>query len=548
MNIFKSKLKLVKGTRFVSFLFIGSSVLIAAGVLIAANIYYNIDTGEVVTEEIQRVTGTLRATARLIVGGTATQDPAAGIGLEIASNDVLLSAANQLLRFTGGTGNYVGFRAPTTLTTTTIYTWPAAYPASTGYVLQSTVGGVLSWLDLAAAGLGDVIAVGDCPSGECFTADGVGNILWFEGATADAHEIILTAADSGADHTITLPAATGMVALGTGAAGHVAYWTALNTLAGEPHLSTIRGGTGANSAAWNGMVRVVGGTWGPITGTPGHAAFWSDANTVGGEPHLGVARGGTGRGTWTPWGVLFASAPGTLDNTGAGSTRQILTANTGAAPTWRNIAELVTATNGLTMTGTDTIALRLGGALTGHTTIDQGLFNMIFNLTGAGDFKVRDAGTDLFTVTDDGRILFRTYPLAESGKQILREMIPIFGFDLPSQTAATSYIRISRTLENYPFSAPATGTTRVHKFVIRYADATTTAPSNWRVFNETGNAAIASFQVPASASTDLNKGEVRITDNVIIPTNTDDWRLDIRTPGTTVRVYQIFLAAYDQIL
>jgi len=63
---------------------------------------------------------------------------------------------------------------------------------------------------------------------------------------------------------------------------------------------------------------------------------------------------------------------------------------------------------------------------------------MIYNLTGTGDFKVQDNGTDILVVSDDGKIYYKTYPLAEPGKQVLREMIPVFGFDLPAQTATTS--------------------------------------------------------------------------------------------------------------
>ena len=47
-KILKPRLKLMRGSRFVSFAFIFCSVLIAAGVLFAANMYYDIDTGEVV--------------------------------------------------------------------------------------------------------------------------------------------------------------------------------------------------------------------------------------------------------------------------------------------------------------------------------------------------------------------------------------------------------------------------------------------------------------------------------------------------------------------
>jgi len=58
---------------------------------------------------------------------------------------------------------------------------------------------------------GDISAVGDGASGAVFTADGAGNTLYFEGSTADDYEIALTAADPGADYTITLPATTGTV-------------------------------------------------------------------------------------------------------------------------------------------------------------------------------------------------------------------------------------------------------------------------------------------------------------------------------------------------
>ena len=60
---------------------------------------------------------------------------------------------------------------------------------------------------------GDITAVGNVTSGDAFTPDGGGNELYFEGATADAYEIKLTAQDPTADYTITLPAATGTVEL-----------------------------------------------------------------------------------------------------------------------------------------------------------------------------------------------------------------------------------------------------------------------------------------------------------------------------------------------
>jgi hypothetical protein len=312
----------------------------------------------------------------------------------------------------------------------------------------------------------------------------------------------LTRATLSADRTITLPDATGTVALGTSTANYVAYWTSTSTLAGEAQLA--------------------------------------------------VSRGGTGRGSWTQWGVLYAPTTTSLDNTAAGTNFQILTANTGAAPTWRNISDLVTATNGLTITGTATSTIKLGGTLTETTTVTStSTFDMIFNLAGTGDFRVQDAGTDILTVRDDGVILFKTYPLAQSGKQVLREMIPIFGFDLPAQTATTSYVKISRTVAGYPFSPADTGSTRVHRFVIRYTDNLPLASStNWRVATTTGSA-FSTFTLPGRNNSALDSGTATTTPDVAIPTDGTGWWLEVQSlaayPNNSIRVFQIFLAAYDQI-
>jgi len=561
-NLFNQKrLKLVKGTRLVSFLFIASSVLIAAGFLFAANIYYNIDTGEVIMEEIQRVTNVLRATGGAIVGGSATQNPTSGYSFEVVGKTKLatttlegyligIHSSEAPIRFaTSSGGDYVGFKAPSALTTTTVYTWPTDYPAGSGYLLQSDTSGNLSWVSPGTAGVGDITAVGDCGSGECFTADGSGNALYFEGATNDDYEIILTAADPGQDYTITLPAANGTVALGTSTAGYVAYWSGTNTLAGEQYLSTSRGGIGEDSSAWSGMVRVVSGDWGTITGTAGYVAYWSDANTISAEQYLATSRGGLG-GDVTAAGageILYSTGANTYDSLPAGTANQILTSGGAAAPSWKNIADLITVTNGLTESGTTDLTIKLGGALGEDTTISLGNYNMIYNLTGTGDFKIQDNGTDIFVVSDDGKIYYKSYPLAESGKQVLREMIPVFGFDLPAQTATTSYVQISRTIQDYPFSTVSPGATRVHKFIIRIAASTTTATTTWRVYNETDATTTATFDLALDQSTDLDKGEVYISSNVNIPTDTDDWRLDMKTNGNTVRVYQVFLAAYDEM-
>jgi uncharacterized protein YaiE (UPF0345 family) len=135
--------------------------------------------------------------------------------------------------------------------------------------------------------------------------------------------------------------------------------------------------------------------------------------------------------------------------------------------------------------------------------------------------------------------------LTEPGQQVLRGMVPIFGFDLPAQTASTSYVTVSRIIENYPFSGSASGTTRVHKFVIRYADDIPTAStSDWQVYT---SSEYSTFTIPGCNSV-TTQGQAYIA-TTTIPTDGTDWHLKVKTPDvpTTIRIYQIFLAAYDQM-
>jgi len=505
-KFFESKLKLVKGTRFVSLLFIGTSVLIAAGILFAANMYYNIDTGEIVMEEIQRVTGTLRATASLIVGGASDQDPEAGVSLEIASDDVLLSAANQVLRFSGGTEYYIGFKAPTDLATTTAYTWPGTYPGASGQVLQSTDVGALSWLDLGEAGYGDITAVGDVSSGAAFTqGTATGTSLWFHRSGQTGK--LTVAASLGADRTYTLPDASGTLALGTGTTGYAAYWSATNTLGVEQYLSVIRGGTGA--------------------------------------------------GSFTQYGIIYGNNTGALGTTATGTQYQILTSEGGtSAPAWRNISNLLTEGNNINLSGTTnvTIATVMDPTFTLSVTSPQFLSTTTLAIMSGN-------GQDITIDSASGRILLGSanwietasgYKIGATSTEILREMIPILGFDLPVRTATSGTVQISRTIENYPVSSCAAGTSRIHKLVIRYGSVGTTT---WAVATST-TGTYTPFELPPTNSTTTGTVHTATTD---IPTPsgactgwiqnsaTDDWWVRVSPNSKDTMIYQIFLAAYDEI-
>ena len=109
-----------------------------------------------------------------------------------------------------GVTDYTASFAPhVTMTETTDYLLPAAYATGAQYLSDDGAGN-LSWA--TPAGAGDITDVGDCDTGACFTAAGTGNSLWFEGATPDDFEVILTAEDATTpDKTLTMPQFTGYV-------------------------------------------------------------------------------------------------------------------------------------------------------------------------------------------------------------------------------------------------------------------------------------------------------------------------------------------------
>ncbi len=548
-KIFKPKLKLAEGTRFVSFLFIGFSILIAAGVLFAANMYYNIDTGEVVMEEVQRVTSTIRATASLIVGGTTTQNPATSTKLEVASGDVLLSAADQVLRFSGGTNYYIGLKATTTLSTTTTYILPSTRAAAADYVLTWQAGDQLTWKSVSGAGSGDITAVGNVASGDAFTSDGTqGTSLWFYDAQGRGK---LTIADLTATTTYTLPDLTGVVSL-----QQAATLTAGGVLFADSLGRIIQNGDFTYSTSTNmlqigtGGIRILGAGAGYLQFQAPNMAISTEYTwpTSAGTNNYVLTTDGSGALSWT-------SVAGVGGISGSGTTNKIVKFTSNSTVGDSSIVDNYTGT-ALTIDagGTTTIAYNL--MVQGSGGITSALYTSTATATissAAGKGIILDSGSGkIILASGDWIETYQGYEIGKSDTEILREMIPVFGFDLPVRcsTACETATTVSQTIEDYPFSPASAGTTRVHKFIIRYADSTTTDSSTWTVWNETTATTTATFQVPASASTDLGKGESYITGAVTIPVNTDDWSLRVQVPaaGVTIQIYQIFLAAYDKIL
>jgi hypothetical protein len=563
-NLFKSRLKLEPGTRTTSFLFIATSIVIAAGILFAANMYYNIDTGEIVTEEIQRVTRVLRATAGLIVGGASNQNPASGYGFEVATSslfsagNVVLSAANQELRFTGGTGNYIGIKAPTTLSYTLTYTLPTSAPTAENYVLTSDTSGQLSWASVT--GTGAIVQVGDAlgiqTTGRVFTTSTgtqYGNTLWFHPNAT--YTMALTAADSGltANATTVIPAVSGTnyltVTPGALTPGQVLLATGNYTLGGNANLTWDSGNTAL----------IVG-----ASGTRGQLRLYSDnANYIAFTPTTSLAS--TVTYTWpaapsVSGYVLSSDTSGNLSWVQAGDITAVGDCASG---------DCFTGTSGSTLwfksgsyTGALTVAALTANATYTLPAVPAGTYYFTLATTTfpAGYIAFWSSSGNVITGSDTlvisgNSVLYRNqYPLAASGKQVLREMVPIFGFDLPVKTTTTTAVKISRDIVSYPLGPCENGTSRVHKFVIRYGS---TGTSTLAVATST-NADYSSTTLPNTGAT--STGSV-VTAQLSIPTpagactgwtqgtDTTDWWVTIRLDqaDTEIMIYQIFLAGYDEL-
>jgi len=554
-KFFKPGLELIRGTRFVSFLFIGISILIGAGILWAANLYYNIDTGQIVMEEVQNVT-----------------------------KDLIISGANQALKFTGGTNYFVGLQASTTVTSTKTYILPqhGIAPPSADYVLTWQSGDQLTWkMATSVAGVGDITDVGDVSSGAAFTSGGTGASLWFH---SGAYTGQLTQGTLTGSRTYTLPDLTGTVALAqAGGLGTGPVLFGNNGLIATSSnffwdISNGRLAIGTSTAGY--PLDVLGAIRSGRTGTAGQIIisnnsgygliFQANASMVATNTYNWPVDYGTSNFVLTTngsGGLSWQNVTGTGAVTGTGEANRLARWTSASNLATSSIVDNYTGT-ALTIgsTGTTTIAYNLIVSGSGGVTSALYTGTSAVTYTSGATTTISSAGSaDIILDPASGKITLGTtdyirtasgYEIGKVDTLILREMIPILGFDLPPQTASTSYVTISRTLENYPFVATTTGTTRVHKFVIRYVDDLPTASSSdWRIWNVTDSTTTASFTVAGCNETDFTtaKGKTQIVETSIPggPGNNKSWRLDIKIPaaqsGKKIRVFEVFLAAYDKI-
>lgn len=182
--------------------------------------------------------------------------------------------------------------------------------------------------------------------------------------------------------------------------------------------------------------------------------------------------------------------------------------------------------------------------------------------TGSNYFRV-DANGNLSivgTLTVVGTSTASTYisdsddsTIRKIGEEVMRSMVSIYRFGIPSQTSATSsYVRISKIIKENPFTDKPEilpGATRIYRFNIKYADDLALAEESlWRIYDIDNSTTTATFVLPRTGeSGTLEEGTSYITGLIAIPTA--QWQLELKLPtsGRSIRIFDIFLSAYDEI-
>ena len=158
------------------------------------------------------------------------------------------------------------------------------------------------------------------------------------------------------------------------------------------------------NATWNGNTigTAYGGTGLTSFSAANNALYSTGASTLTAGT-LPVAAGGSGATTFTANGVLYGSGTSAFGVTAAGTTGQVLLANTSGAPTWGSVPTSGAVTSisfgstGLTPNSATTGAVTVAGTLaianggTGQTTATTA-FDALSPMTTVGDIIYEDTG------------------------------------------------------------------------------------------------------------------------------------------------------------
>jgi DNA-binding transcriptional MerR regulator len=135
------------------------------------------------------------------------------------------------------------------------------------------------------------------------------------------------------------------------------------------------------------------------------------------------------------------------------------------------------------------------------------------------------------------------------GEYVFRQSIPIFKYPYPAETASTSFVTVSNEftipLDNIaPQKLP--GTKRMYGFLINEADnIPTDASSTWQIYSPSTST---TFYLSGQGASSLDVGKPRLIGFTELADET--WQLKVALPSSDykIRIFNIFLLVYDQLL
>ncbi len=249
---------------------------------------------------------------------------------------------------------------------------------------------------------------------------------------------------------------------------------------------------------------------------------------------------------------LTIDSSGNLSTTGNLSTSGTLSAST-------STISVLTTTGGLTVGGDLSVSgsqAYYGPSVITTSTIPQ--LSIRYDSSNKLDLSVSSTGSVILDASSgeiqaaSGNAFYTSggNPIRQPGEELFRMAVPIYRFGMPAQTASTTFVRISKYFsQTSDISLPSTlpGTTRVYRLAISYADdISTTSASSWRIYQPLSSTATSSFSLPGQAASTFEEGKPYLTGVINIP-NTD-WEVEVKVPaGKTIRIFQIYLVAYDRM-